>query len=181
MHRYAVFLRGINVGRAQRIAMADLRAALERDGYSDVRTLLNSGNVVLSGERSPSDTARAVEELLRRTFSMPIGVVVRTRDEIAALVDAAPLADVATDGSRTVVYFLSEPAPAATLEELLAVDHAEDVLRASTDRRELYVWCPNGQTDSQLVTAVTRARLPGVLTARNWNTVVKLLALLDRD
>jgi uncharacterized protein (DUF1697 family) len=174
--RYAVLLRGINVGRAQRVAMADLRARLGAAGFEDVATLLNSGNVVLGSSASAASVGRTVEKVIRDELGVDSAAVVRTADEIRAVIALNPLGDVADDGSRYVVAFMaSKPGP--ELAELLSsVDAGED--RYAVHERELFVWCPNGQMDSPLMTALGKARGGPVTTVRNWNTVRKLGNLL---
>lgn len=166
-------LRGINLGRARRIAMADLRAALERHGHAGARTYLQSGNVILPGKVG----AAALERLLADAFGMEIGVVVRTRDELASAIARDPLADVVTDPKRYHVTFLSgDPDPAA-VRELEAADVAPERLVA--DGRELYAWYPDGMQRSRLAGLLAAAKLGVTATARNWNTATKLLELAD--
>jgi uncharacterized protein (DUF1697 family) len=174
--RYAVLLRGINVGRAKRIAMADLRARLGEAGFDDVATLVNSGNVVLSSSGSAASVGRTVEQVVRKDLGVDAAAVVRTRDEVGAVVTLDPLGNVADDGSRYVVAFMAS-APGPELAELLgSVDAGDD--RYAVHGRELFVWCPRGQLDSPLMTALGKARGGPVTTVRNWNTVRKLAALL---
>jgi uncharacterized protein (DUF1697 family) len=176
--RYAVLLRGINLGRAKRVAMADLRALLGDAGFGDVATLLQSGNVVLASDRPAPAVGRAVEEAIRERLGMDVAAVVRTRDEVRAVVDLDPLGDVAVDGSRYVVAFMAEQ-PGPGLAELLGATEPGDD-RWAVAGRELYLWCPHGQLDSPLMTALGKGRGGPVTTVRTWNTVRKLAALLDR-
>ena len=178
MTRYALLLRGINVGRAHRIAMADLRELLTAEGHGGVATLLQSGNVVLSDGRSATAVARAVEEAIRQHLGMDVGAVVRTAAQVREVVDSDPLGEVADDGSRYVVAFMAEP-PGSELEDLLgSVDTGDD--RYLLRGRELFVWCPHGQMDSPLMTALGKRKGGPVTTVRNWNTVQKLGVLLER-
>ena len=176
MTRYVVLLRGINVGRAKRIAMADLRTRLAAAGFEDVATLLNSGNVVLASASSAVEVGRTVEQVVREDLGVDAAAVVRTADEFRAVVSLDPLGDVAHDGSRHVVAFM-DSAPGPELEDLLrSVDAGED--RYAVHGRELFLWCPNGQMDSPLMTALSKGKGGPVTTVRNWNTVQKLGALL---
>ncbi|SEO60123.1 DUF1697 domain-containing protein [Trujillonella endophytica] len=178
MTRYAVLLRGINVGRGKRVGMADLRGLLEEAGFSDVATLLQSGNVALTSEDSATAIARTVERAITRRLELDVAVVVRTREEIREVIERDPLGDVAGDGSRYVVAFMAS-APGKELPELLdSVDAGED--RYVVSGRELFVWCPQGQMKSPLMTALGKADGGPVTTVRNWNTVQKLGALLER-
>ena len=177
MPRYALLLRGINVGRAHRIAMADLRELLTAEGHGGVATLLQSGNVALDSDRTAAELARSVERALERRFGFPVPVVVRTAEELRAVVAADPLGAVVTDPSRYVVSFSEDAVPAAVAELLGSTDPGDDAFAVSG--RELYLWCPHGQLDSPLAAALaTSGGAPS--TARNWRTVLKLAELLQR-
>jgi uncharacterized protein (DUF1697 family) len=166
MPRYVVLLRGINVGKAKRIAMADLRALLTDAGYSDVRTHLNSGNVVLTGTDARPDR---IEAAIREGTGVQSSCVVLTEKELRAIVDAHPLADVATNGSRMMAHVLADDPDPAALEAALAMDPDH----ARPGPRVVYQWCPDGVLKAPGITA----KLGVVVTARNWNTVTKLAGL----
>ncbi|TYB96080.1 DUF1697 domain-containing protein [Micromonospora sp. WP24] len=176
MTRYAVLLRGINLGRARRVAMADLRTLLTEEGYGNVATLLQSGNVVLDADRPPDELGPLIERALEKRFGMPVEVFLRSRDELARVVARNPLAAVANDGSRYVVSFLARPPDRPVEEELAGVDLGAD--RYAVDGTEMYLWCPGGQRDSPLMKALGRIKGGPPATVRNWNTVEKLLAMM---
>jgi uncharacterized protein (DUF1697 family) len=176
--RYVLLLRGINVGRAHRIAMADLRALLTDAGHGEVRTLLQSGNVVLEADPPAAELARSVEQALEARFGFAVPTVVRTAEELLAVLARDPLADVVTDPTRYVVSFSADPVPAAVEELLRSVDAGGD--RYVVDGRELYLWCPQGQLKSPLAAALAKHRGGPVGTARNWATVGKIAGLLER-
>jgi uncharacterized protein (DUF1697 family) len=176
--RYALLLRGINVGRAHRVAMADLRELLAAEGHTEVVTLLQSGNVVLDAESAADELAASVERALEKRFGFAIGTVVRTRDELLGVVAKDPLGTVATDPSRYVVSFFAGEVPAGLDERLRAVEPGDD--EYVIDGRELYLWCPDGQLQSPLAAALGTYRGSPVGTARNWRTVRKLADLLQR-
>lgn len=173
--RYVALLRGINVGRNKRIGMPELRAALAAAGYSDVKTLLASGNVVLSA--STGDAASVVdgvERVVVDRFGHDVRVVVRTAAELAAVAEACPMPE-PPDGSRFMVAFLSE-----RVGEKLPPPDAGAI---GDDRwwarpGEVYVWCPKGLLDSPAMAHLERVA-KGVThtTVRNVNTVAKLAAL----
>jgi uncharacterized protein (DUF1697 family) len=173
---YVVLLRGVNVGRAKRVAMADLRALLTELEGSGVRTLLNSGNAVLHvADTDPDALAAAVRDALARRLDLDVTCVVRTAPELRAVVAANPFPHVA-DGSRLMVHFLSTaPDPA-----LLAAHDpvAVDPQRLRVGERVLYQWCPDGLLAAPDIGPAV-ARLGVTFTARNWNTVSKLAGILD--
>ena len=156
--------------------MADLRALLEEAGYDDVRTHLQSGNVVLASGSPPSKVAREVERLVAKRFGVDALVIVRTRDELAKVVELDPLGNVATNRARYLVSFLERKPAAKTVRELEAEDVAPE--RFVVEGRELYAWHPGGVQRSKLNRLVER-KLGVAATARNWNTVVRLLELAD--
>jgi uncharacterized protein (DUF1697 family) len=174
---HVVLLRGINLGPRNRVAMPALREALAESGFDDVRTYVQSGNVVLSRRASPEAVARRVELLIREGFGLDIAVVVRTRDELAAVVRGNPLEKVAVDPKRYQVSFLSEkPAPEVIRKLGEAVVAPEQLAVAG---REIYAWHPEGIGRSRLWMLLAGPKLGVTATARNWTTVTKLLALAD--
>jgi uncharacterized protein (DUF1697 family) len=170
-------LRGINVGSHNRIAMADLRELLAGLGYSDARTLVQSGNIVLSADVSSEQLARKLEQEIAGRFGVETPVLVRTRDELAAVVSFDPLGDVADQDKLYQVSFLSaEPDPRA-LQKIAEVDVAPE--RFVHAGREIYAWHPEGIHSSRLARLLTDKRLGVTATARNWKTATKLLEMAD--
>jgi uncharacterized protein (DUF1697 family) len=170
-------LRGVNLGGHKLIAMSDLRAWAERLGLRDVRTLLQSGNLVFRGG---SKTGAALEAMLEAAAGGLLGLEtafhVRTADELRAIVARNPFPAAAEqDPGRLVVVFLKTAPAAAAVAALVAVIPGREELRA--DGRQLYVVYPDGQGTSKLPALIDRKlRISG--TARNWNTVRKLAALV---
>src|SRR5689334_14228476 len=121
MARYAVLLRGINIGPRNRIAMPALREALAEAGFEDVQTYVQSGNVVLSSPAQAEIVGRKVEKLILDQFELEIGVVVRTAADLKRIQKANPLGEVATNPKRYQVTFLEKKLPAAKVRELQAL------------------------------------------------------------
>jgi uncharacterized protein (DUF1697 family) len=177
--RFAVLLRGINVGANKRVAMADLRQLLSGLGFTDVGTLLQSGNAVFDCRRTkPPVLARRIEGAIRDRFGLEVSCLVRSREEIRAVVDANPLGDVANEGSKLLVVFLSETPDPARLAEHDPVGLAPDRIRLGD--RVIYQWCPDGILAAPAVGGFAEKYLSVTTTGRNWNTLTKLLALLDQ-
>src|SRR5437660_12787071 len=118
MPRYVALLRGINIGPRNRISMPELRAALEEAGFGDVQTYLQSGNVVLESRARPETVRREIEGVIAERFGLEIAVVVRTKDELAAVVRRNPHRRDATDPKLYQVTFLSKKLPAKVMQEL---------------------------------------------------------------
>jgi uncharacterized protein (DUF1697 family) len=175
--RFAALLRGINVGRAKRVAMADLRALIEKLGYREVRTLLNSGNVVFGAPATVlGDHAGRIEEGIARTLGVSSRVTVLSAGEVARVIDENPLLDLATNPSLLLVFTVAEAEDRRALQAIVRADWGKEA--AALGKHALYAWCPGGQIESPLAIAVNRA-LGDRTTSRNWATFQKLAALLS--
>jgi uncharacterized protein (DUF1697 family) len=175
--RHVVLLRGINLPRHKRISMPDLRAALEDAGLADVKTYVQSGNVVLSSRAAPKTVAGKVERAIEDRFGLDVDVVVRSRDELADVVARDPFGKKASDPKRFQVTFLAGNLDQDTLPKLEAAAAGGEQLVASG--RELFTWHPNGVGRSKLAALLAGPRLGVTATARNWTTVTTLLELAD--
>lgn len=175
-HRYVALLRGINVGTAKRVGMSDLRAIVESLGYKDVRTLLNSGNVVFEG---PSAAPAAIAARIERAFQARVGfasrVTVLEGSELEAVVKGNPLLDVGVNHSRLMVAVLHDPEHAARLKPLTRERWGKEAVALGA--RVAYLWCPDGVITSPLFAAVSRVIGDG-MTTRNWATMMKLSGLM---
>jgi uncharacterized protein (DUF1697 family) len=166
-------LRGVNVGRHRRMAMADLRKALTAAGFGRVRTLLQSGNVVLDAPGLPAgEVERRVHDAVLAFSGFDVPVIVRTAAEISAVVERSPLPE-PPDGARYLVAFLAGPAEEVELPQLPAGSD-EQWWRSG---REIYVWCPGGLLESPLMEHFGARRAAVPATVRNWNTVTALARL----
>jgi uncharacterized protein (DUF1697 family) len=175
MARHIVLLRGINIGSRNRIAMPELREALESAGFDDVQTYVQSGNVVLSSGKSAAEVAQACEQQIEKSFGLDIDVVTRTRSQLAKVVERNPLAEAAADPKRYQVSFLSAKPAAAVVRKL--EEAAAEQERVALAGREIYAWHPEGIGRSRLWTLLAGRGLGVTATARNWTTVTKLLEL----
>jgi uncharacterized protein (DUF1697 family) len=176
---HVALIRGINVGRAKRVAMADLKALVEELGYTGVKTLLNSGNVVFASTRGkPAAAASRIEEGLIRRLGVSARVFVITAGELKAIVAENPLAAVAKDPSRLLLSVLGNPADRSLLEPLARQSWDPDALALGS--RVAYLWCSRGVLQSPMAEAVNRV-LGEMTTARNWATMQKLHALTQAE
>ena len=170
-------LRGINVGTAKRVSMADLRRLFEDLGYAHVCTLLNSGNVVFTIRKIASaDHAARAQKAIADRLGIQSRVVVLTRREIADALAANPLESVADNPSRLLVLACADADGIARLKPLLKEHWTPEALALGT--RVAYLWCAGGIGVSRLWTMVNRAIGDGG-TARNMTTMKKVLAILD--
>jgi uncharacterized protein (DUF1697 family) len=173
-------LRGINLGPNRRVAMADLRRLLADAGHEDVRTHLQSGNVLLTSDAPPEKLQRDLRKQIDEALGIDVEVVVRSRAELADAIERNPFAREAADQpKRLQVSFCDaepDPAIAAKLEEAAAGGE-----RVAVSGREIYAWHPDGIQRSVLAKQLADRRLGVTTTARNWNTVTKLLEMADED
>jgi uncharacterized protein (DUF1697 family) len=156
--------------------MPELRTVLGDAGFADVRTYVQSGNVVLSSRAAPAKVGAQAEALIAERFGFDVDVIVRSADELEAVVGRNPLADVAENPKRYQVSFLdAEPDP-EVVERIsgLSVDGERLVVIG----REAYTWHPDGVARSKLWAKMASAGGLGVrATARNWTTVTTLLEM----
>ena len=173
MARQIALLRGINLGPNRRVKMAELRELCERLGYTEVQTLLQSGNVVLETRKQPATVERELHKAIDEELGVDTLVIVRTRDELADVVAGKPFEG--ADGKQLQVTFLDEELPKATAGEVeAAAAGAEQVVIRG---REVYAWHPDGIQRSKLAALLASSKLGVTATARNWNTVEKLLEM----
>jgi uncharacterized protein (DUF1697 family) len=172
---HVAMLRGINLGPRRRVPMADLRTLLTEAGYEDVRTYVQSGNIVLRSPAKPAEVERELQTIISERFGFAVPAIVRGRAQLAAIVKADPLGDVADDPKRYVVTFLAENPAAEVVHRLEAL--ATDSELFTNAGREMYTWHPDGQARSKLAAALTGKALGANATARNWTTVATLLEM----
>ena len=181
---YVALLRGINVGNAKRVAMAELRALMEELGYKKARTLLNSGNVVFSAPAvEPREAALRIEKALEAKLGVSARVTVICADELAEVVSGNPLKKVAENPSRLLVGILRDPADRQMLAEIASKNWGKEKIALGAARlgakgtggaiRAVYMWMPQGVIESKLNAAVSKALGEGI-TSRNWSTMLKL-------
>ncbi len=150
--RQVLLLRGINIGK-RRVPMPALRELLTEAGYEDVQTYVQSGNVVLSSTASPRELERESAKLISERFGFEVPVIVRTRSELARVVKANPLGDVADNPKRYQVCFLAAKLDKKTADRLRELVVAPEAL--VIDGREVYAWHPEGR---RALEAVEHAR-----------------------
>ena len=179
MKRHIALLRGINVGKAKRVAMADLRALMEGLGYAGVRTLLNSGNAVFDAQGgTPAFHAKRLRAAILENTGVDCEVVVKTAADLAAAIAEHPLRRHAEDDARMLVMFMQDASDLALLKVLEDGDWAPEAFAVGA--HAAWLWCANGIIESRLQKAATKV-LGARCTARNWATVEKLQAMALAD
>jgi uncharacterized protein (DUF1697 family) len=166
MPTYIALLRAVNVGGTGKLPMAELEAMCVAAGFADVQTYIASGNVVFSTKLSAARAKAALERRLHEYSGKPVGVIIRTADEMAAVLTANPFPK--APPSFTVAIFLDDSPPADALKHVKGQQDEE--VRLGT--REIYVAYGSGMGRSKL-------KIPAAAkgTARNVNTIAKLVEL----
>jgi uncharacterized protein (DUF1697 family) len=177
MPAYAVLLRGVNVGKGNRLPMAEFRALLEELGFSDVRTLLNSGNAVFTTPRArkPDLIAKAVRDAVAERFGFAVDVVVKSKEDIDQIVAGNTLAAGCDDPSRLLVVFTQNLALLPPLVALASLAGTGEHLFVQP--QAAYLHCAQGILESKIGNALVGKTGRG-LTTRNWATVLKLQEML---
>jgi uncharacterized protein (DUF1697 family) len=177
MPRRIALLRGVNLGPSRRVAMADVRAALEAAGFDDVRSLLQSGNLVLDAAGTEAETEAATEAALLAGLGLATDVVVRSPQAWRAMIDANPFASEAkTDPGRLMAMVLKSKPAVGAEAAVNAIDGPE---RARIIGREAFIHYPDGQARTKVMGARLDKALGVRGTGRNWNTVLKLAEMAE--
>jgi uncharacterized protein (DUF1697 family) len=171
---YLALLRAVNVGGANALPMAGLRALFEDLGHDRVRTYLQSGNVVFEAGSS-AKLAEDLEAAMADAFDLDVSVILRTRTELARVVAANPWPQ--RGGKALHVMFLAQRVPARRLKSLDPGRSPPDEFKVGG--REIFLFFPRGSGRSKLTVDYFESRLGTRATARNWNTVTKLLQMME--
>jgi uncharacterized protein (DUF1697 family) len=173
--RFVALLRGVNVGKGNRVPMPEFKATLEALGYTSVSTLLNSGNAVFTGAGTGAvrHAARICAALAAR-LAVTTPTVVKSATELGVIVDRAPMRPAAPEHSRFLVVFAQDAATLRALRELLPLVRPPEKLVVAA--HAAYLYCPQGSLASKAGAALL-GKTRGGITTRNWATVLKLHAL----
>ncbi len=169
-------IRGINVGKAKRISMTELRELCDHLGFKDIRTLLNSGNIVftVSGQ-TPGELSALIENGIFDSFGISAKVLVITDKDLIRIVEENPLAKMALDPSRLLVTVLKKPSDGKNLKFLEKLVKKPEAM--SVGKLAVYQWCPEGILKSAIAQAVAH-ELGDSATSRNWATMLRLYAMV---
>lgn len=174
---WVALLRGINVGGKNPLPMKELAGIFADSGCENVRTYIQSGNVIFDPGRRQSDVAAIVSREIKRRFGYSIPVVLRTSEEVAEVIRQNPFLASGADPKALHVYFLAQPPMATAIAGLDAGRSKPDVFHVSG--REIYLHLPNGMGRTKLTNAYFDSKLATTCTARNWATILKLGELMS--
>lgn len=172
--RQVALIRGINVGRAKRVAMADLRALAADLGYRDISTLLNSGNLVYTAARRHADGGTRWQQLIAERLGVNARVIVLSAKDVDTIINENALSPRANDASRLLVVMLAD---ARDRERVLTL-RATPPEAIAVGTHAVYLWCANGIIDSPIAADLTKM-VGDAHTARNWATMLKIQARLQ--
>jgi uncharacterized protein (DUF1697 family) len=174
--RFVALLRGINVGGRNKVAMADLRTAFEDGGHEDVRTYIQSGNVLFESASKRSSLEDGIERFLEDRFGVPLVVVVRSRDQLRTVIGRAPDGFGAKTHHCDVIFLKS---PLTARKALQVVRLREDVDQVWPGTGVLYFARRSAALTKSRMSAIVGTPEYKLMTIRSWATTTKLLTLID--
>jgi uncharacterized protein (DUF1697 family) len=178
MKRYVSMLRGINVSGQKKVKMADLKSLYESLGLTNVKTYIQSGNVIFESAISDvGELQRNIEQKIEKTFGFSVSVIIRTNKEFKRIIDHNPYIgyDSPEDESKYLVTFLSRTPSGSTAETIQQFVKEPEAMFLRG--KEIYLHCPNGYGRSKLSNIFFERKLSVTATTRNWKTVKKLYEL----
>ena len=183
MQTYVALLRAVNVGGTGKLAMADLRAVMKNLGYQNIETYIQSGNAVFDASKGAAAVAKELAAALEKHTGAPVGVILRTHEELGRVVAANPFAaEAAIDGARVHAAFLAGqalPTARAGLDAIVAKYPARrDRFHLAGDA--VYFHFPDGAAETKFSGKGLDKILGVAATGRNWNTVLKLFEMSTR-
>ena len=178
MDTYISILRGINVSGQKKILMADLKALYEHLKFRDVKTYIQSGNVIFKSNENLPDTvfARRIEDEIFKKYTFQVSVIIRTEDEMRKIIAENPfLKEKSKDRQKMHVTFLSEVPLKENVESIESINFLPD--RFIIHEKEIYLYVPNGYGETKISNNFFEKKLKVKATTRNWKTVNKLVAM----
>jgi uncharacterized protein (DUF1697 family) len=181
MPTYISLLRGINVGGHNKVPMERLRALCEGLGFEQVKTFIQSGNVVFKAAKGrPNELSLKIEKKILAEFGFPVSVVTRTTDELGKAIAGNPFVkESRAEPAKVHIAFLSEAPKAESVKKLKTLAPKTEQLRHSG--QEIYLYYRDGMGKAKLTGTVIERVLGVKATARNWNTVTKLHEMAQKD
>jgi uncharacterized protein (DUF1697 family) len=173
MNRYIALLKGINVGGQKKVPMADLRNLLTTAGFQNVQTYIQSGNVIFHSSKNASELEAKIQNVISAQFGFDVSVIVKTNDELQRIFDNTPFSKEKKEKSYFILLNkIPEPNLVEGVERI-TYENEEIVIKKDC----LYFYCPTGYGQAKFNMNTYERKLKIVGTARNYNTMVKLLSL----
>jgi uncharacterized protein (DUF1697 family) len=176
MSTYLSILRGINVSGQKMIKMDALKKMYESAGFTNVRTYIQSGNVVFES-KTQKNLASLIGKKIKETFGFDVPVIIRTQKEMKAIVEQNPfLKDKNMELDKLHVTYLSETPSTENLAKISAYNSASDLFIIKD--KEVYLHCPKGYGNTKLNNTFFESKLKITATTRNWKTTNELLRIM---
>lgn len=172
---YIALLRGINVSGQKIIKIDELRKLFETLGFGNVKTYIQSGNIIFNYQiDSPEKIIKSVEKKIKEVFSFDVTVIIRTNDELRKIIHSNPYLKT-KPVEKLYVAFLSETSSNDNIEKLLPYKSKTEEF--SLTGKEMYLYYPDGSGRSKLTNNIIESKLGVKATTRNWNTTTKLFEM----
>lgn len=178
MNKYISILRGINVSGQKKIKMADLKSLYELQGFHNIVTYIQSGNVIFDATvKDKTDLKTTIEKAIEKKYKFHVSVEIRTNNEIENIIKNCPFGsvDLVEDGTKVLVTFLSSNPTRAKVADVMKYVFAPEKLFIRG--KEVYLYCPNGYGKSKLSNTFLENKLGIEATTRNWKSIHKLYEL----
>jgi uncharacterized protein (DUF1697 family) len=176
MTKYVIFLRAVNVGGTGIIKMSDLKSALEDHGFTEVKTFINSGNIIFMSTENKEATRIAIKDIIAKRFNLNIELIVKTQQELENILASDPYAPGEEEKSRRLVAMMSGKIDDRLSSTLRDDKRVTENYYIKDDL--LYIYYLNGAGKSKLSTSYIEKKLGLYSTSRNWNTLEKMLELM---
>lgn len=177
MDTYITILRGINVSGQKKIKMADLQELFESLGFQNVRTYIQSGNVIFRSKESPQNMVKLIEEKIMDVYGWEVPVIIRNSEELKKISKSNPFIKKGKDEDRLYVTFLGVKPAAENLKNLDGVDYSPE--KYILEGTNIYFYAPNGYGRAKMNNNFFENKLKVKATTRNWKTVNKLVKLAE--
>lgn len=176
MNQFVIFLRGVNVGGNATVKMDVLKKSLAENGCRQVITYINSGNIWVTTENDQKTTIKIIKEIIQLKFGITVEMILKTKEELSEIITHDPFdPKEATDPSRKIVMMLSKVIDSAKIDAFKKEAKWNEIYRFSGNL--LYVYYPDGAGRSRFTNNFVENKLQVVSTARNWNTLQKMIDL----
>lgn len=173
---YIALLRGINVGKNNRIKMADLKNLLEKIGLEKVKTYIQSGNVLFEASDDSARLSQRLEEEISKTFGFPVPVILRTAEEYEQIIRNCPYSmESLKEGESIQLAFLADEPSQEKIDNLRSFKSEQD--ECFIYGKEVYLYLRQSILDSKLAAQLPKLEVPATL--RNWKTVIKLSTMIE--
>lgn len=177
MNKYIVLLRGINVGGHHKILMSDLRDLLSKNGYLNIKTYIQSGNIILDSDKTEKQISKHIKALLTKEYQFNIPVITISAEELLNCFSQNPFLNLEDDIKKLHVTFLSAIPEEAKIKTLKIPNYNNDQYKIK--EKIIYLHTPDGFAKTKFNIATFEKNLMVQATSRNWNTVTKLVNLLN--